>query len=190
MKKKLSFIIIFLLILICPSFASDQLLLPVYKYGKDIIVLSVSSPVNFFALQDFQQGMKQGYFKYVYPNNVNDPSKITEIFTARTMIGKKLSAEYIKNGSLNEYQTKSKVEKVFINKVENFKKYQKATLALTYIFNSEKTFEYMVYYSGPFDCSCVLYTIFAKSGLSDQAAFMKAREFINNNVKLIDSANQ
>jgi hypothetical protein len=95
-------------------------------------------------------------------------------------IGKRFKAEALINALKNAMLSKVQGGKIWKNNFQNESAYQKATLLLTYHFADKHEVMGARYYSGPYDCVGVQYTIHPKDNQLDSELIKKLKGFLIN----------
>lgn len=147
--------------------------LPIDWVSQTQYDLEVIIPEGYSSLQDFKDWEKATLIEFV-PEGENGDNW-SEIITIQKFIGQKIQADILVNLFKEKMLADVTNGKVWVDTQEKIQGYQKATLFLSYDY--ERRHEVMggQYFSGPFDCVGVQYSI--RSGDNEKAISKIANYF-------------
>lgn len=119
--------------------------------------LVVEMPVGYASLQEFDSWEKAPLIEFV-PKGENGESW-NEIITIHKLINRKIRASNLVTLSKISMLADLKHAKVIEESSEELPGYQKASLFISYDLNGNREILGLEYFSGPFDCIGVQYTI-------------------------------
>lgn len=151
-----------------------------YKYD-----LVVSIPEGFRSLQSIEDMLKESTSLIEFIPKDEEDDSWTQIITVNRFIGKKITAEYFSNFLKNSMLAKVSNGKVWLDTATDHAAYHQTTLGLTYDFLGKHEVMGAQYYSGPYDCAGVQYTIRPGSTLSDKQAIEKIKDYFKTGLEVI-----
>jgi hypothetical protein len=168
-----------------PQDAKFRFALPINWSSPVKYNLFVTIPDGFKSLQSTEEMFKENTTIIEFIPNDEPEDNWTQIITVVKFINKKLSAEYSTNFLKNSMLSQVSHGKVWLDTASNEGAYHRATLGLTYDLRGKHEVIGAQYYSGPYDCVGVQYTIRPGSGKSDKEAIEKIKKFFNTNLQVI-----
>lgn len=192
MKCKFSFLVFFLTIWHLSILAEPlenslenskvTLLLPINWSSSSHIDLSVEIPENYVPLQPFDDWENLELIEFV-PQGENGDNW-SEIITVHKLRGRRISAIHLANLLKGQFIKSSKATILFEDSSKEG--YETATLFLKYP-NEDKTEVIGAkYFSGPYDCEGVQYTIRLSSQQSITEVTQKINNFFTKNLRVIN----
>lgn len=159
-------------------------LLPI-SWSSDVQCnLSVTIPPNFRSLIPMSQWDQATMVEFI-PEGESE-NTWSEIITISKLIGQRISASQITQHLEKTLPTKSTNFKVIESSAVKEPLYVRATLEVSY--NNAGNHEILScrYYSGPYDCAGIQYTIRPKAGQTDEQILDRIKAFFESNVQTID----
>lgn len=158
---------------------------PVNVVNSNVNV-TVSIPKNFKAIP---QPPNSGLLEFM-PANESDPYQWTEIVTLIPMVGKGIVAKEFLSVLINNIQKNDPDMKILEKNNQINENYQVATAIVQYrtnLFNKRGRNEIVMLYaaSGPYDAICVQYALLLGDRPKSEAALLKLKQFMNNQITLL-----
>ncbi len=156
--------------------------LPINRVSSPKYNLEVSIPPGFISLQPFEAWSDEKITFIEFVPKGEDGENWTEIITINKHIGKKISADILldltKKGLLSNEENGNTLKE----EVSKQPSYTQAKLTLSYDYKGKHEIVGFLYYSGPYDCVGVQYTIRPQG--SNLAAVSKIENFFNKATKI------
>lgn len=157
-------------------------LLPVNWVFPNKINLMVTIPENFVSVQPMDAWMDSPLIEFIPKGE--DVNAWSQIITVNKFIGKQYSAVDLTDMILKNLIEKTSRNEVWSNKKSDETAYKTASFGLTYVFDDKKEVIGAHYYSGPYDCVGVQYTIRPKKDSSENATIDTITSYFDNNVRI------
>ncbi|MCL4361783.1 hypothetical protein M1446_05510 [Candidatus Dependentiae bacterium] len=152
--------------------------LPV-NLGKSVLV-AVIIPENFKMIQSEPSPLME------FIPKTETPDKWSHIISTQIFMGSNLTAEFMMN-HIKYVVVPNGVTNIKL--LEEFKEnkdsYSVAYFAVAYTKNGRREVLFAKYFSGPYDCSGIQYTIAIKDPMTDEAALKIMKEYIEKNVQIV-----
>lgn len=162
--------------------------LPVNWTSSPKYNLEVRVPRGYRSLQPLEEWFAVNATTIEFVPKGEDGERWSEIFTINKYIGKKISAVDFVADFKKELLAKVQNGVVLKEESSNEKSYTKATFILSYDLNHRHEVIGALYYSGPYDCAGVQYTIRPSPSSTDSASLSRVEDFIKGATDLITSA--
>ncbi len=161
-------------------------ILPINWSGGQNYNLVITIPEGYRSLQSHTEWMdnKIPIIEFIPKNEGED--LWTEIITINKSIGQKVSATNMTNYLKNAMIKKVENGRVWKDEVSTQPAYMFASLGLFYNLNKVREVFGSRYYSGPYDCAGIQYTIRPRKDQTDQMTAVKIENFFNTNTKIIN----
>lgn len=145
--------------------------------------LSVTIPPGYISLQSFEVWSDEKTTLIEFVPKGEDGENWTEIISINKLIGRKVSADIlldlVKKGLMKNLEN----VKILKEEVSKQPSYIQAKSILSYNDKDKHEIVGLLYYSGPYDCGGVQYTIRSKA--SDSVAISKIENFFNTALQII-----
>lgn len=164
------------------------LLMPINVANDNKINLMIKIPPHFRSLQSLQDvtAGKASLIEFV-PEKDGDYNW-TQIITVHPLIGKQIKASQITQSVRDNSLKEVKQIEILENQTTSEKGYEKSCLAMDYELNRRHEMVYMCYYSGPYDCTGLQYTVLwpANTMLTKTDMLNKLKDFFKQQSQVID----
>lgn len=167
-----------------PEFAdhSVSLIMPINALQAEKISLLVTIPKAFKALASKNPRMDE----FILKNDTN-PSMWSKIITVQRYIGYRIGAKILLDGVLQGIQRADPSCTVIATSLESEALFETYTLAVLYrdpIKNRQEVL-YAKFFSGPYDCSGIQYSVALTEGVLFFDTLMEIKEFVDKNVSVL-----
>lgn len=180
--------LLLILVLSSPLFAENKseenkvrFELPVDWVSSPQVNFEVVIPPGYTSLQSMEEWSSSPLIEFVPKGE--DGENWSEIITINKFIGEKISASAFIAALSNRLAAKVQNAK-WDYKTHTSDAVTKATLFISYDYNRIHEVMGALYYSGPYDCVGVQYTIRPSKNVSDEAAFAKIKQFFEESTRL------
>lgn len=146
--------------------------------------LAITIPTGFRSLQPLAKWKESTIIEFI-PEGESD-SSWSEIITVNKIIGQRISATQITNHLEKTLPTKSFNFEVIASSAVKEPSYLRSNLDVSYDNEGKHEVLSCRYYSGPYDCAGVQYTMRPKPGQSDAETLEKIAAFFEANLQTID----
>jgi hypothetical protein len=146
----------------------------------------ITIPEGYRSLQSHTEWMENKIPIIEFIPKNEDENLWTEIITINKSIGQKVPASHMTNYLKNAMIKKVENGRIWKDDVSVQPAYMFSTLGLFYNLNKVREVFGSRYYSGPYDCAGIQYTIRPKKDQTDQMTAAKIEKFFNTNTKIIN----
>jgi len=146
------------------------------KYNLDVTI-----PKGFVPLQPVSEWEKAPLIEFIPKGEKNN--SWTEIISINKFIGKKIAADAFVAALRDQLFSKTQNGQILEESIEKMSNYIKAMFLLSYDFQDKHEVIEVIYYSGPFDCVGIQYTVRADKEHFEEDVIMKIRAF-NSSVRI------
>lgn len=160
--------------------------LPINATVAPPVTLFIKIPKGFRALQsltDLARG-KSNLIEFI-PKDDGEYDW-TEIITLNPFIGAKMKASDIVNSMNARFKQAAQEVHILETKTTQHGNYEQSCTAMDYVVNKRHEMVYMCYYSGPYDCAGIQYTLLwpKNSKLSKSQMLNKLKRFVGDSSRV------
>jgi hypothetical protein len=159
-------------------------LLPISWSAPSQCNLSVTIPEGFRSIQPLATWNESTLIEFIPEGESGD--NWSEIITLNKLIGQRIPATQITSYLEKTLPTKSTNFKVIASSVEKTSSYLRSNLEVSYENAGRHEVLSCRYYSGPYDCAGIQYTIRPKSDQTDEQTLAKIEAFFEANIQIVD----
>lgn len=156
-------------------------LLPVNWTVNPEYSLKVTIPKGYTSIQPFDEWEQASLIEFIPKGE--DKDHWTEIITVNKFIGEKIPADTFVKALKERLVSQIQNNQFYQEDIEKTPNYTRATLLLSYDFQGKHEVMGAIYYSGPYDCAGVQYTLRMGEKLSEAQALEKI-VFFNNSINI------
>lgn len=157
-------------------------LLPVNWTVNPEYTLEVTIPKGYTSIQPFKEWEQASLIEFI-PNG-ESKDRWTEIITVNKFIGEKIPADTFVKALKERLVSQIQNTQFYQEDIEKTPNYTRGALLLSYDFQGKHEVMGAVYYSEPYDCAGVQYTLRIGKKLSESQALEKIKDF-NHSVRMI-----
>lgn len=155
-----------------------------YKALKSRVHLVVVIPQDFVSIIPIEQAMKANMLEFI-PKTDKSVDVWSEIITVQKFIDRSIVASELTNSIQQNIEKLAQEVMILESTKQEHSNYCESFFMMTYVHRGRKEILAGKYFSGPYDCPGVQYTIIITDTMTEEKAIDKIKKFMNENVNII-----